>query len=100
MLEGIQMGQAIALLTIVAAEMLDKKTKMKNIQSYLNHSQYGNQNVSGGIEGFWLESSLMISPIEQVQILKDFYTNEFGFDRANVQFIKDAIRLETRDGVT
>ncbi|MDG5473165.1 BlaR1 family beta-lactam sensor/signal transducer [Jeotgalibacillus sp. ET6] len=81
-------------------QQLDKKTKMKNIQSYLNHIQYGNQNVSGGIEGFWLESSLRISPIEQVQILKDFYTNEFGFDRENVQFIKDAIRLETRDGVT
>ncbi|MGD7045818.1 BlaR1 family beta-lactam sensor/signal transducer [Jeotgalibacillus proteolyticus] len=79
---------------------LDKRTKIKNIESYLNHIQYGNQNLSSGIGDFWLESSLKISPIEQVQILKDFYTNEFGFDRENVQYIKDAIRLETQNGLT
>ncbi|MBM7587311.1 beta-lactamase class D [Bacillus pakistanensis] len=56
--------------------------------------------MSGGIEDYWLESSLKISPIEQVQTLKDFYTNQFGFDEKNVQLIKDAIKLETKDHST
>ncbi|VDG97189.1 Regulatory protein BlaR1 [Lysinibacillus sphaericus] len=79
---------------------LDQKVQKKNIQSYLDKIKYGNQNLSGGIEDYWLESSLKISPIEQVQILKDFYTNQFGFDGKNIQLIKDCIKLETTDSGT
>ena len=79
---------------------LDKKIQMKNIESYLDRLHYGNQDVSGGIEDFWLESSLKISPIEQVQILKDFYTNQFEFDDKNIQFVKDAMKLETKERAT
>ncbi|WP_106498327.1 BlaR1 family beta-lactam sensor/signal transducer [Lentibacillus sp. Marseille-P4043] len=81
-------------------QQLDKKVQMKNIESYLDKIQYGNQNLSGGIEDYWLESSLKISPIEQVQTLKDFYTNQFGFNGKNIQFVKDAIKLETKDSAT
>lgn len=79
---------------------LDKKVQMENIQAYLDKINYGNQNTSGGIEDYWLESSLKISPIEQVQLLKNLYKNQFGFDKKNVQLIKDAIKLETRDDAT
>jgi bla regulator protein blaR1 len=81
-------------------QMLDKKIQLENIQAYLEKINYGNQNVSGGIEDYWLESSLKISPIEQVQILKDFYTNQFGFDEKNVQLIKGTIKLATKDHAT
>ncbi|MCP3739464.1 BlaR1 family beta-lactam sensor/signal transducer [Rossellomorea sp. BNER] len=81
-------------------QILDKKIQLENIQAYLENINYGNQNVSGGIEDYWLESSLKISPIEQVQTLKDFYTNQFGFDEKNVQLIKDAIKLATKDHAT
>src|SRR5699024_2771659 len=43
---------------------------------------------------------LKISPIEQVQILKDFYTNQFEFDDKNIQFVKDAMKLETKERAT
>ncbi|SFL72013.1 bla regulator protein blaR1 [Gracilibacillus orientalis] len=81
-------------------QKLDKKMRKENIQAYLKKLNYGNQNVSGGMENYWLESSLKISPIEQVQTLKDFYTNQFGFDEKNVQLIKDTIKLETKNNVT
>src|SRR5699024_8285858 len=79
---------------------LDKKVQMKNIESYLDRLHYGNKDVSGGIEDFWLESSLKISPIEQVQILKDFYTNQYEFDDKKIQLVKDAIKLKTKERVT
>lgn len=81
-------------------QRLDKKIQMENIQAYLDKINYGNQNVSGGIEDYWLESSLKISPIEQVQLLKAFYTNQFGFNKKNIQLIKDAIKLETKVNAT
>ncbi|GAA0614791.1 BlaR1 family beta-lactam sensor/signal transducer [Virgibacillus siamensis] len=78
-------------------QRLDKKVQMENIKTYLEKINYGNQNVSSGIEAYWLESSLKISPIEQVQTLKDFYTNEFAFNAKNVNLVKEAIKLETKD---
>lgn len=77
---------------------LDKIIQQDKIQVYLNQIGYGNRNLSGGIGQYWLESSLEISPVEQVQLLKAFYTNQFGFKEKNVQTVKDSIRLEEKDG--
>ncbi|MGY0693749.1 BlaR1 family beta-lactam sensor/signal transducer [Virgibacillus sp. FSP13] len=77
---------------------LDKKTQQDTIQAYLKQIGYGNYDLSGGIEQYWLESSLKISPVEQVQLLKAFYTNKFAFKEKNVQAVKDAIRLTEKDG--
>ncbi|SDM44534.1 BlaR1 family beta-lactam sensor/signal transducer [Sediminibacillus halophilus] len=76
---------------------LDKKIQRHHIQAYVQKIQYGNQNLSGGLETYWLESSLKISPIEQVQTLKDFYTNQFKFKEKHVQFVKKSIKLESKD---
>jgi bla regulator protein blaR1 len=77
---------------------LDKRIQQDQIQAYLNQIDYGNGNLSGGIGQYWLESSLKISPVEQVQLLKAFYTNQFGFKEKNVRTVKDSIRLEEKDG--
>jgi bla regulator protein BlaR1 len=77
---------------------LDKRTRQDRLQAYLNQIGYGNRNLSEGITQYWIESSLKISPIEQVQLLKAFYTNQFGFKAKNIQTVKDAIKLEEKDG--
>ncbi|MFD1173253.1 BlaR1 family beta-lactam sensor/signal transducer [Oceanobacillus picturae] len=79
-------------------QKLDKKIQQDTIQAYLKQISYGNGDLSGGIEEFWLESSLKISPVEQVQLLKAFYTNAFEFDEKNIKTVKDIIKLEERNG--
>src|SRR5699024_8386327 len=79
---------------------LDKKIQRKNIESYLDRLHYGNQDVADGIEDLWLESYLKISPIEQVQLIKDFYMIQFDFNDKNLQFIKDGMKLETKERAT
>ncbi|NMF00917.1 BlaR1 family beta-lactam sensor/signal transducer [Aneurinibacillus aneurinilyticus] len=78
---------------------LDKRINLDKMQAYLNQIGYGNCNLSGGIGQYWIESSLKVSPVEQVQLLKAFYTNQFGFEEKNVRTVKDAIILEEKDGV-
>ncbi|TCP21723.1 bla regulator protein BlaR1 [Scopulibacillus darangshiensis] len=77
---------------------LDKRVHKDKIQAYLEQIDYGNQNLSGGLSQYWLESSLKISPIEQVKLLKAFYTNAFGFKDKNIQTVKDMIKLAEKDG--
>lgn len=78
---------------------LDKRINLDKMQAYLNQIGYGNCNLSGGIGQYWIESSLKVSPVEQVQLLKAFYTNQFGFEEKNVRTVKDAIILEEKDGL-
>ncbi len=76
---------------------LDRKVGKDKIQDYLSQINYGNSDLSGGLSQYWLESSLKISPLEQVQLLKSFYTNDLGFKDKNVQMVKDSIKLEEKD---
>ncbi|QDP38957.1 BlaR1 family beta-lactam sensor/signal transducer [Radiobacillus deserti] len=75
---------------------IDKKVQLDSIYENLKEIGYGNLDVSGGVEQFWMESSLKISPIEQVQLLTSFYKNKWGFKDQNVETVKDAILLEEK----
>ncbi|UKK97085.1 BlaR1 family beta-lactam sensor/signal transducer [Brevibacillus brevis] len=77
---------------------MDKNISPDMIQAFLEQLNYGNANTSGGIGEYWIESSLKISPVEQVQLLKAFYTNQFGFQEHNIQTVKDSIRLSKKAG--
>ncbi|WP_188433244.1 BlaR1 family beta-lactam sensor/signal transducer [Kroppenstedtia guangzhouensis] len=79
-------------------EDLDKRIQRDDLQAFLKQIGYGNTDLSGGTGPYWLESSLKISPVEQVQLLKAFYTNQFGFKERNVQTVKDTIKLEKKVG--
>jgi len=76
---------------------LDKKNQAGMIQSYLEEIHYGNTDMSGGMDQYWLESSLKIAPVEQVELLKAFYFNDFGFKEQNIKTVKNAIKLEEKD---
>jgi bla regulator protein BlaR1 len=79
-------------------QTLDKKIGFMNLQNYFNRVGYGNCNLSGGISDYWLESSLKISPVEQVRLLKSFYTNQFGFEQFNIDTVKSALLLSQQNG--
>lgn len=49
---------------------------------------YGNKDISGGIDQFWLSSTLRISPIEQVRFLKQLYEETLPFDLKNMRTVK------------
>lgn len=76
---------------------LDKSVQSDHIQAYLKQIGYGNYNISGGLSQYWLESSLKISPVEQVKSLKALYTNDFKFEDKHIQTVKDMIKLEEKD---
>lgn len=46
----------------------DREVGRKQLQDYFHKIKYGNADLSGNLDSYWIESSLKISPIEQVQI--------------------------------
>ncbi len=45
-----------------------------------------------------MESSLRISPVEQVLMLKDFYTERLAFNDKNIKAVKNALKLSENNG--
>ncbi|WP_349730248.1 BlaR1 family beta-lactam sensor/signal transducer [Peribacillus frigoritolerans] len=78
-------------------QALDRKTGFETIHSNLQAINYGNSDVSGGLGEFWLESSLKISPVEQVQLLQAFYYNQLGYKELHSQTVKEALLLEKNE---
>jgi bla regulator protein BlaR1 len=78
-------------------QSLDQKTGMKDLKKYVQYIGYGNADLSGGLSRSWMESSLKISPVEQVELLTKLYTNEFHFQDKNIQTVKDTLLLSENE---
>lgn len=80
-------------------QALDRQSGLGTIKKYVQEIGYGNRLVEGDISSYWINSSLKISPIEQIEMLKKFYHNQFGFSPENIKAVKDSVRLySTNDG--
>ncbi|MBN0856829.1 class D beta-lactamase, partial [Pseudomonas aeruginosa] len=55
---------------------------------------YGNQNISGGIDKFWLEGQLRISAVNQVEFLESLYLNKLSASKENQLIVKEALVTE------
>jgi len=76
---------------------IDAQVGIEELYFYLSLLSYGNRDLSGGMD-FWIESSLRISPVEQVGLLRDFYLNSTVFATEHVDTLKDVLRLSERNG--
>jgi beta-lactamase class D len=69
--------------------------KMKDL---LNRIDYGNNDISSGIDKFWLCGSLRISAAEQVEFLKKLYSDKLpGFSVKTQEIVKNIMLYESTD---
>ncbi|RQW22668.1 BlaR1 family beta-lactam sensor/signal transducer [Bacillus sp. C1-1] len=74
-------------------EKMEADMSLNQMMTYFNVLNYGNKSIEGPTP-VWLESSLTISPVEQVDLLHRLYSNELPFQRESVTAVKDALLLE------
>ncbi len=72
----------------------DREVGRQQLQSYFHKVKYGNEDLSGKLDRYWMDSSLKISPIEQVQLLYRLDENKFAFKKENIQAIKKSILID------
>ncbi len=72
----------------------------EKMQELVNLNTYGNQNISGGIDLFWLEGGFRISPDEQIEFLKKLYLNQVKFSKRTVDIVKKIMIYEETDEYT
>lgn len=79
---------------------VDKQLGAASVYNYIQEIGYGNENMSGDFSTYWMESSLEISPVEQVELLMKLHNNSFGFAPENINAVKDSICLSSSQAGT
>lgn len=79
---------------------LDKQTGLNTLKRYFQNMGYGNSDFSGGLGRFWAESTLKISPVEQVELLTRFYQGNLNVSPENQRAIKDSLFISSSKGAS
>lgn len=77
---------------------LDEKLGLFRLKQYFNQINYGNKDLSGGLKRYWVESSLKISAVEQVDLLRSLHNNKWGFSTGSIETIMDSMLLSSLQG--
>jgi len=80
---------AIKYSAVWAYQELARRIGQERMQHFVDTVRYGNCNIGGGIDHFWLDGALQISPIEQVEFLKRLYSDSLPFSKRNLGIVKD-----------
>jgi len=81
-------------------QKIDGRLGEAAVTDYLHKIGYGNEKTGSDLASYWMESSLKISPVEQVRLLTGLYHNDFGFSSENIDAVKDSIRLSSSEAGT
>ncbi|MDQ6890214.1 MAG: penicillin-binding transpeptidase domain-containing protein, partial [Bacteroidota bacterium] len=66
----------------------------ETMQHWIDTLQYGNKNISGPIDSFWLNNTLKVSPDEQLGLVKRLYFDKLPFQKRTQQIVRDVMLRE------
>ncbi|QNK61268.1 class D beta-lactamase [Pedobacter sp. PAMC26386] len=75
--------------TVWFYQELAKLVGDEKMKFWLQKANYGNGDISGGIDGFWLWGGLRISPIQQINFLKELQGNKLPFSPRTMDIVKN-----------
>ncbi len=79
---------------------LARRIGEEQMKYYISLNQYGNKNISGGIDRFWLDGRIRISADEQIEMLKKLYHNKLKFSQRSMDIVKRIMIYEQTDEYT
>ncbi len=73
---------------------LARRVGAERMARVLEDIRYGNMSIDGGIDRFWLDGALRISPVEQIAFLRKLFTNQLPFRPATMDAVRELMVLE------
>jgi len=96
----LNLAQAFKFSAVWFYQELARRIGEEKMKEYITANHYGNEDISGGIDLFWLEGGLRISPDEQIEFLKKIYNNETSFSQRSVDILKKIMIYDQTDDYT
>jgi beta-lactamase class D len=92
------MTRAFQRSTVWFYQEVARRVGQDRMHEWVQRIGYGNAEIGGGIDRFWLEGNLRISAEEQVDLLRRLYTGELPFSERSQAIVKRVMRMEEGDG--
>lgn len=83
--------------TVWYYQELARQVGKATMQDFVDKMDYGNKDLSSGIDQFWLGNSLQISAMEQIRFLQKLYYNRLPFSPTNMDIVKEIMIYKTGD---
>jgi beta-lactamase class D len=78
---------------VPAFQILARKIGTENMGKWIDSIDYGNKDISSGIDDFWLpregKKSIQISPIEQAQLIRKLISGDLPFSENSCRILKE-----------
>lgn len=75
-------------------QALAREIGEERMTEYVERVGYGNSDVSGGIDSFWLTGDLAISPLEQIDFLVRLYRGDLPFSDHAMDVVREIMLVE------
>jgi beta-lactamase class D len=74
--------------TVWYYQELARRVGGEKMKYWLDKTNYGNADTSGGIDKFWLSGRLRLSPEQQIDFLRRLYDNKLPFSQRSLDIVK------------
>jgi len=85
---------AIAASAVPVYQEIARRIGEVRMQQYLKDLDYGNKNIGGGIDRFWLNGDLRIDPIQQIDFLDRLRRGVLPVSQRSQQLTRDILPVE------
>lgn len=92
--QDLNMRSAIQYSAIWFFQELARRIGQERMRQYVDRVNYGNGEIGGGLDHFWLDGDLRISARQQVDFLRRFYSDDLPFSQRSVDIVKDLLIVE------
>ncbi|MEO8853981.1 MAG: penicillin-binding transpeptidase domain-containing protein [Ginsengibacter sp.] len=75
-------------------QALARKIGKDSMRLWIDSISYGNKNISGPLDSFWLNNQLKISPDEQLGFMSKLYFSQLPFQKYAQQMVQDQMLQE------
>lgn len=96
--------EAFQVSCVPAFQILARKIGDKNMKKWMDTLNYGDKDISSGIDDFWLpreeKKSIQISPIEQAQLIRKLINGDLPFSDQSRNILKEIMTIgKTSKGI-
>ncbi len=75
-------------------QAIARKIGPERMQDWITKLDYGNHDISGSIDHFWLSGGLRISPLQQIDFLRRFDAGKLPISSRSAETVRDIITLD------
>lgn len=88
---------AIKFSVVPVYQQIARRIGDERMRKYVEAFDYGNKDIGGGIDTFWLSGNLRISPLEQIRFIDKLLQDKLPVSERSMSIVRDIVPVDRTD---